>query len=358
MKARRFPNLLFLSALATLGVVAGTTAAQRPPAAALKLAPGISSDDVPSSLRGVYQRTRAATVRVTNQDGLGTGFFISKDGLVLTAAHVALSGGPLKITTTTGQRLDATLVGFDEYRDLAVLKVNTTRQANGFLTLADANPKVGAAVIAVGNSRGDFNAPRTGEVTNTSATLGARFPSSLIKTTIPLAPGDSGGPVVNAAGQVVGVSTAVGVSQSGYASYISPVTKSSKVVSEIRSGIKRGTPMLGVTITTFDERTAAELGLKRPGGVLVTSVAAGSGAAKAGVRAPRTTRELDERGFERLRIVGADVITAVDGRRVNDGETLVGYLRTKKIGDRVVLTVQREAKSVKLTVTLGARTQV
>ncbi|PYE52887.1 S1C family serine protease [Deinococcus yavapaiensis] len=358
MKARRSSKLLVLSSLAALGVVAGTTLAQRTPTTAFHLAPGISPADVPSSLQTVYQRTRTATVRVTNDDGLGTGFFISKDGLVLTAAHVALSGGPLKVTTTSGQRLNATLVGFDEYRDLAVLKVNTTRQANGFLALADASPNVGAAVLAVGNSRGDFNAPRTGEVTNTSATLGASFPSALIKTTMPLAPGDSGGPVVNAAGQVVGVSTAVGVSQNGYASYISPVTKSSKVLTEIRAGVKRGTPMLGVTITNFDEETAASLGLGRPGGVLVTGVSEGSGAAKAGVRAPRTTRELDERGFSRQRILSADVITAVDGRRVVDGDALVGYLRTKKIGDRVVLTVQRDAKSVKLTVTLGAKTQV
>lgn len=357
MKTRPTTNLL-LTALATFGVVAGTTLAQRTPDAPLRLAPGISTEDVPASLRGVYQRVRASTVRVTNDDGLGTGFFISKDGLVLTAAHVALSGGPLSVTTTAGQRLNATLVGFDEYRDLAVLKVNTTRQAGAFLSLADASPKVGAAVLAVGNSRGDFNAPRTGEVTNTSATLGANFPSGMLKTTMPLAPGDSGGPVVNASGQVVGVSTAVGVTGGGYASYVSPVTKSSKVLSEIRAGVKRGTPMLGVTITNFDAQTAADLGFGRPGGVLVTSVSDGSGAAKAGVRAPRTTREIDERGLVRERIVGADIITAVDGRRVADGDTLVGYLRTKKIGDRVVLTVQRDGQSVKLNVTLGAKTQI
>ena len=141
------------------------------------------------SLEGVYQNAVDAAVRINvGNSGIGSGFFISQDGLVLIAAHVALGepGTPLSVVVSARQQLPAKLVGYDEFRDLAVLKVEGSNFP--YLKLSSSTLKVGDAVVAIGNSRGNFDGGRAGRVTGLDTSLDPTFPSGLVSSTMPLAP--------------------------------------------------------------------------------------------------------------------------------------------------------------------------
>ncbi|WP_425146448.1 S1C family serine protease [Deinococcus sp.] len=298
-----------------------------------------------SALRQVYDSAVSSAVRVNvGSSGIGSGFFMSVDGLILTAAHVALGepGANLSVTTAGGQELSAALVGYDEVRDLAVLKV----QGKSFpaLKLAASTPAVGAGVVAIGNSRGSFDGGRAGAVTALNVSLDATFPSRMVESSMPLAPGDSGGPVLNAAGEVVGVSTAISTRGGSFASYFVPVTRSSALVRELVSGVKRGVPVLGISVADA-----------RQGGVLVTAVSPGLGAASAGLRGGTVREFRDASGQVQQDISGADIIVGVDGRAVSTPAALISYLRGKAVGDTVALRVLRGTQTLTIDVRLSAK---
>ncbi|WP_052351801.1 S1C family serine protease [Deinococcus pimensis] len=302
-----------------------------------------------AALEKVYRQSTSAAVRVNvGNSGIGSGFFLTSDGLVLTAAHVALGEDSARLTVTLddGSVRPATLVGYDEARDVALLKV----QGGGFdhLNLAASTPKVGDGVVAIGNSRGAFDGGRAGRVTGLNVSLDATFPSGLVSSSMPLAPGDSGGPVLDAKGEVVGVSTAISNQNGQFSSYFVPLTKTSALVADLRGGAKRGVPVIGVNVADAREFTGAS-------GALVTDVTKGLGAQKAGLRPAQVREYRDESGELRQDVGNADVIVAVDGRAVGAPKDLVAYLRTKAAGDRVTLKVLRGGKTITVPVTLSAK---
>ena len=305
-------------------------------------------------LSDIYDAAQSAAVRVeTRGGGVGSGFFISADGQVMSAYHVVRGGGGVRVVTSDGSRLPATVVGFDEFRDVALLQVEAD-EPRDFLPLETTTPTFGEDVLAIGNSRGQFNAPRSGRVTALGQTLGASFPEDLIAMTVPLAPGDSGGPVLNAQGEVIGVVTAVSVSRAGIASFAAPVFEQAAFVDELRAGLQRSVPFLGVSLLPLTPEAVAELGFGEPGGLLVTGVVSGSGADAAGLREPVT----EEAQGQNPEVRAADIITAVDGREVANFDDLVGYLRTLSIGDEVLLSLLREGEVLEVSVTLGSREAV
>jgi serine protease Do len=321
--------------------------------------PALAQAAVPSAatietLQGVYSRARSATIRVETDSGVGSGFFISSDGLLLTATHVVRDAKAIKVRSSDGRRYVATVVGYDELRDLAMLKA---QGGKNFPTLAleTAALKVGDSVLAIGNSREQFIAPRAGSVTALGTSIDPTFPTGLIQSTMPLAPGDSGGPILNAKGRVVGVAVAIGSDGWGYSSYAAPVSANASVIKELRSGVRNGVPVIGVSLAPLSPSVAGQLGLTSLEGVVVADVTAGSGAAKAGLRAPKTSTVTDEYGRNSTQVRSADVITAVDGRRVSSAEEIVTYLRTKTVGSAVSLTLLRDGKSLTVQVKLGAR---
>lgn len=301
-----------------------------------------------SSVQEAYEQSTAGAVRVNvGTSGVGSGFFLTGDGLVLTAAHVVLGGeGPITVTTDDGVAHPAEIVGYDETRDLALLRASGSDFEA--LPLAASAPSVGDPVVAIGNSRGAFDGGRAGRVTALNASLDATFPSGLVASSMPLAPGDSGGPVLNARGEVVGVSTAISMSDGRFSSYFVPVTSTSAILNDLRAGAKRGVPVLGVNVADAREATGEA-------GALVAGVTPGFGAQKAGLRAAVTREYLDETGRAQTRVVNADVIVAVDGRAVRSPSDLVTYLRTKRAGDDVRLTLKRDGKTVQVTVRLMER---
>ncbi len=311
------------------------------------------------TLNAVYAEARNAAVRIeTTPEGVGSGFVISEDGLVMTAYHVVREASGLSVVTSGGERYSATLVGYDEYGDVALLDIEATGLEALPIDFAD-TPEPGDALLAIGNSRGDFNAPRVGRVVALGQTLSASFPEGLIASTMPLAPGDSGGPVLDSDGEVVGVAVAISVGPEGVSSFATPLfgEEASEIVAALEGGLQRGVPFMGVSLLELTPQVVANLGYGAPGGLLITEVAPGSGADLAGLRVPDTVGSRAGRGRGRV-VTGirqADVITAVDGRRVETADELVGYLRGLEIGDEVNLTVLRGDETLHFTVTLGAR---
>ncbi len=316
--------------------------------------------------------------------GVGSGFFVSEDGLVLTAHHVVDAirnqGCPVQLVAVTAneEEYDLSVVGFDVYMDVASLQADVDRAVPA-VPLATRVPSPGDAIVAIGNSRGDFIAGRAGRVTRLGVEAGrADFASGTIELTASLAPGDSGGPVVNARGEAVGVVSYISFNPSAmssqswvplylrgvalpssYASYAVPVLADSSLVESLVAGERRDVPVIGFSAqnnSDYDPRSSRyDLG-RRPGAV-VYEVAVGGPADRAGLRSLRQERVTRPDGSVEL-VPRADVIVAVDGHSTPHFYDLLALVRSKAIGDTVTLTVQRGNATLELELVLGARSDV
>lgn len=345
------------------------------------------------ALLDAYELARDATVRIEARCagrvqgpalGVGTGFFVSSDGLVLTAYHVVdtSSGAPCTVrwvaVTVDQQVLPLELVGFDAYMDIAALRADVDRLVPA-LTLAARLPSPGTAVVAIGNSRNEFLAARSGRVTRLGVQAArANFASDTIELTNSLAPGDSGGPVVNARGEAVGIVSYISfnpgaMSSQGYlppylrgltlprefASYAVPVTADSGLVRSVLAGEQRDVPVIGFSWRQgFDYDPAAGgpyLGA-RPGPI-VDRVAPGGPAEVAGLRSREDRTVVNADGTVSVETV-ADVIVAVDGVGTPTFNELLAEVRGKQIGQVVTLTVQRGEATFRIELKLGASRSV
>ncbi len=308
-------------------------------------------------LAAVYETAQAAAVRIeTRPFGIGSGFFIAPNGLVMTAYHVVQGAGSFEVVTSEGARFTAELIGFDEFLDLAVLQARVEPPVP-FLRIAKRTPTPGDTLIAIGNSRGDFNAVHTGEAIRFSKSLSAFLPTGMLSSTLNLAPGDSGGPWLNAEGQVVGVTIAISHDESGFASHATPVAGRQDLVQNLIAGLRREVPFLGIRYFELSPEAVADLGFGRPGAILIIEVLPGSGAEAAGLKNPEFTEVLTPTGPQQ-RIVQADLLIAIDGVPLQGAEQLVRHLRSRKVGDTVRLTIQRGDEILEVEARLGTRSSV
>lgn len=186
-------------------------------------APRVLTPEARAALERVYTQALPAAVRIeTVPEGTGSGFFISADGLVMTAYHVIEGARSFRVINSKNQSFSAELVGYDEFRDIAILRAGVEEPMQFLPLETGSGPRVGEPLLAIGNSRGQFIAPRYGIVNTVERDIFPFFNSIAISTTIPLAPGDSGGPVLNLAGRVVAVVVAIGQPNGVFESYLSP----------------------------------------------------------------------------------------------------------------------------------------
>lgn len=344
-------------------------------------------------LLAAFERTRDATVRLEARCvgarrgsvlGVGTGFFVAEDGLLLTAYHVvaAEANAPCRaqLVAITTDRLEypVQLVGFDAYMDLAALRAEVPAYVP-YIPLANRSPSPGTGVVAIGNSRDDFMGARAGRITRLGVQAGrADFANDTIELTNSLAPGDSGGPVVNARGEAVGVVSYISFnpgamsSQSfvppflqgltltrDFAGYAVPLTKASELVQGVLAGERRDVPVVGFRWREgFDydpARSPHYLGA-RPGPI-VDRVQVGSPADLAGLRSLQQETIVHDDGSVTVTPV-ADVIVAVDGKPTPTFYDLLAVVRSRRIGDVVTLTVQRGNATFRLEMKLAASTAV
>lgn len=358
-------RLRALTALLTAFLLVPLASAQTAPSVA-QARQGGSTTATPRVGADIFEKTRAAAFRIEDDNGVGTGFFISNDGLALTAYHVVFGARNPKAITVDKKEYAFDVIGFDDYNDVALLKVKVTGSVP-FLPLAKASPKVGDAVLGIGNGGGSFLTAKYGNLRALDVEAGrADFPSGTLEMTAPLIPGDSGGPIINASGEAVGVTSYIrATGRSSWRSYAVPMTDTSALLRDLRAGARRDAPVLGIARSSspiFDYLDSAETdefktaGLGTVRGVTFGSVQSAGPAALAGLRPlEQVTAGTRQQPLGQLR---GDVITAIDGRTVTEWLDLINIVRGKKVGDTVRLTVQRGEQVVNVDVKLGSRAQL
>jgi S1-C subfamily serine protease len=305
---------------------------------------------LPAATQALFEQARPATVRVesldpqTREAGLGTGFFISETGQVLTAYHVVSLGRLFQVSTLEGRTYRATVTAFDARADVALLEVQG-RGPFPYLQLESRAPKVGETVLAIGNSGGDFLQPRRGRLLRLGAEAGrADFPQGTLEMNAPLAPGDSGGPIIDGAGRAIGVVSYISVDGSGQTrrSYAVPVVDGDNLITALRTGEKRDAPVVGIV---FDP---VHSGLTTPAGGVIGRVVENSPAARAGLRGSAYDRD------DNLISLG-DVITTVGGERTRDANEVIRAIRGAEVGDTVTIGYLRGQQPQETRITLVAR---
>ncbi len=278
--------------------------------------------------------------------GTGSGFIWDKKGRIVTNYHVISDASRLEVTLADHSSWKAVLVGAVPDRDLAVLQISAPANKLRPITIGESkNLLVGQKVFAIGNPFGLDQTLTTGVVSALGREITAvtgRTIHDVIQTDAAINPGNSGGPLLDSAGRLIGVNTAI-YSPSGASSGIGfavPVGEVNRVVPQIISQGKLIRPGLGITLA--NPRLAKELGLD---GVLVLKVLPGSTAEKAGIRGTTQVRD---------GLVVGDIILAVNGRKVKDYDSLRDELERYKVGEVVILTLLRDASTVDIKVPLEA----
>jgi putative serine protease PepD len=276
----------------------------------------------------------------------GSGVIMRADGHILTNAHVVNGATSVSVTTSSGERLDAQVVGIDTGNDIAVLKVDGNGlQAATFARSSEV--KVGQAVIAVGSPFGLSGSVTTGIVSalNRVVTAGDEAGGSseqiagAIQTDAAINPGNSGGALANAAGQVIGINTAIASGSGGSAGvgFAIPSDQALKVAEAIIAGKPAQTPFLGVQGSSrITSQQAQQYGLGSNSGAFVQSVVAGGPAAKAGLRE-------------------GDLITKLGGTTVRGWDDLVSAGRSLTVGTATEITIIRDGHEQTLQITPAAR---
>jgi len=271
-------------------------------------------------------------------DGLGSGVIVSEDGYVITNNHVIADVDKIKITLSTGKQYDGKLIGRDPRTDIAVIKIDEKELKA--LKLADSDKlKVGQWVIAVGNpfSKSLSHTVTAGIVSGKSRSqVGFDTDVDFIQTDAAINPGNSGGALVNMNGELVGINTAILSNTGGYQGigFAIPSNTAKNIMEQlIKSGkVVRG--YVGISMQDVDEQLAKAMNLKSTKGALVAQVVKDSPAERAGVKQ-------------------GDVIIKIDGKEVDGMASVRKMIVSKKPGTDVELTVIRDGKEMKLTVTLG-----
>ena len=279
------------------------------------------------------------------QAASGSGFVISSDGYILTNYHVIEDATSVTVTFKDGKEYPAKIVGSEQDNDLAVLKIDATGLAPVVLGNSS-DLTVGQQVAAIGNPLGEMTFSETvGYVSalDKPLTMSDGTIINVLQTDCAINSGNSGGPLFNMYGQVIGItnakysrsSTSTAPSIEGICFAI-PIDDVKTMVQDIITyGYVKGKPYVGVTLATVNAQAAARYG--RPGGAYVQSVVLGSAAAKAGLQVD-------------------DIITAVDGEPVDGAAAFIEIKDNHKAGDTVSLTVDREAKKITLTLTFDEYT--
>ncbi len=268
---------------------------------------------------------------------LGSGFFVSADGYVVTNNHVVENGASVQVTMEGGKAYDAKVIGTDPKSDLALLKVDGGSDFP-YVRLATDKARVGDWVVAIGNPFGLGGTVTAGIVSAQHRDIGSGPYDDYIQIDAPVNQGNSGGPTFNLAGEVVGVNTAIFSPSGGNVgiAFAIPASTVDSVVASLKNGgpVTRG--FIGVQMQPVTKEIAEAIGLKEPKGALVAEAMKDSPAAKAGIR------------------IG-DTVVAVNGEPVSDTKDLARKIATLAPGKSVSLTLFRQGQERIVSLEVGAQ---
>jgi putative serine protease PepD len=286
----------------------------------------------------------------------GSGFVLDKQGNVVTNHHVVDGAETARVTFWNGDTYDATVVGTDPSTDLAVLKVDAPASVLTPLALGDSSQlEVGDGVVAIGSPFGLEQTVTTGIVSALERQMEAPNGFTIndsIQTDAAINHGNSGGPLLDLAGKVVGVNAQISSESGGNdgVGFAIPSDTVRTIASEILSDGSVEHAYLGVGVATISESAAEEL--DTAAGVALTEVREGTPAAEAGLRAGTGTTTIDGRQYP----TGGDVVTAVEGEPVETAEDLQRAIDAHKPGDTITLTLSRGGDDTReVEVTLDSR---
>jgi S1-C subfamily serine protease len=317
------------------------------------------------SLINLYNRTRESVVliTVTLADGVaqGSGFVFDTSGHIITNYHVVEDALSITVTFIDGTIVEAESepIGTDPYSDIAVIKVDAPVSMLKPLKLGDSSLlQVGESVIAIGNPYGLANTLTSGIISAVGREMDStgNYPIvDVIQTDAAINPGNSGGPLLNMAGEVVGITTAIPTETSRGIGFAVP---SNTIARELPSLLTTGTynhAYLGITGLDVTPAIAEEMNLPTgTHGTLVIEVTAGGPSAAAGIRGGTRTATIDGASVK----VGGDVILAADGVEMKSFYDLIVYIqRNKKPGNTITFSILRNGSPMEIDVVLGTRPQ-
>jgi serine protease Do len=246
---------------------------------------GPGMDDVPPEFRDFFRGFRGQMPRATPMRGLGSGFIVSPDGYILTNAHVVENASHVTVRLTDRREYTAKVIGSDKQSDVAVIKIDATGLPT--VKLGDSRrAQVGEWVVAIGSPFGFENSVSAGIVSAKSRSLPDATYVPFIQTDVAVNPGNSGGPLFNLAGEVIGINSQIYSRSGGFQgiSFAIPIEVALNVKDQIVKTGKVTRGRLGVTVQEVNASLASSFGLDRPRGALVASVDDGSPAQKAGLQ--------------------------------------------------------------------------
>lgn len=268
-------------------------------------------------------------------EGLGSGFIISSDGLIMTNAHVVKGASSVVVTLTDHRTYKAKVLGYDIKTDIAVVKIPAT----SLPTVRLGNPgqlQAGDWVLAIGSPYGFDNTVTAGIVSAKSRSLPDDSMVPFIQTDVAVNPGNSGGPLFNTQGEVVGINSQIFTQTGAFEglSFAIPINVAERVAKQIIEHGKVQHARLGIAVQTVTQNLARSFGLQVPRGALVAQVEKDSPAAKAGLKP-------------------GDIILSVNGQAVNDSADLPMMIGLSEPGSKVALGVWHDHKEQTVNAVLG-----
>jgi S1-C subfamily serine protease len=321
----------------------------------------LSADE--QSTIDLFQKARASVVYINTRErvvdpwtrnmfsiprGTGSGFVWDGHGHIVTNFHVIAGASEARVRLSDGRDAPAALVGASPDHDLAVLRLNVSASPSPVAIGTSQDLRVGQKVFAIGNPFGLDWTLTTGIISALDRSLpaqdGRTLIEHLIQTDAAINPGNSGGPLLDRAGRLIGVNTAI-FSPSGASSGVGfavPIDTVNRVVPQLIARGKYTRPSLGIAVDEGLNRTAMEQ--LHVEGVLVLRVTPGSPAAAVGLRGVQLAPDGS--------MVPGDIIVAIDGRPVESVARLLARLDDHQVGDGVRLTILRDGRTVEVTMTL------
>jgi S1-C subfamily serine protease len=327
---------------------------------------GLGSDELNNI--EIYKAARESVVYVTStvyrrtiffdvvpQSDLGSGFIVNPEGQILTNFHVISGSSEVEVTLPDQSRHKAQVLVRDRADDLALIKIDSPKKLT-HLNLGDSDRlQVGQKTLAIGNPFGLEGTLTVGVVSSLKRDIQSENNQTLygmIQTDAAINSGNSGGPLLDSQGNVIGINTAIYGPNGGSVGigFAIPINRVKTMLEDYRSGRSFKRPRLGITTVFIQgQDLATALHLPSSGGQLVQEVARGSAADAAGLRGYRDVVVI---GNERVGI-GGDFITAVDGKPVSEQDAVTRAILHKRPGDDLDLTIFRNGRSMNIKVKLG-----
>jgi S1-C subfamily serine protease len=319
--------------------------------------------DIYANARGGVVQVLATSVVSDNpffgsreRQALGSGFVIDKSGHVVTNYHVVQDASKVEVSFSANDEMPATIVGTDPSTDIAVLKIRGAQ--NHALTPLDlgssSGVKVGDAVVAIGNPFGLERTVTAGIVSAVQREI--RAPNGfaidqVIQTDAAINHGNSGGPLLNADGRVIGVNSQIETESGGNVGigFAVPIDTVKEAVSQLLQHGRVEHAYLGIEMATITDELADNVRLPADSGVLIQAVRPNSPAAQAGLRGGSTQVVVDGDSY----LVGGDVISMADGEVIESAEELRSVVTARKPGDELALEIHRADETTEVTVKLG-----